>query len=161
MSHTPLKSDTILLADDEPYNLQWIIDWIESLKLKTVVAENVDSAIQQLQEARFRTVVADLSIPLLPPQRLLQGMDPLFSRYPGLVVADYARNHDHTARQVVVYSVHDDPLIRPISEKLGFTYILKGRPRILKIELGDILKYDPRTGTRVAAPIAARDPSGS
>ena len=145
MRRTPLKSDTILVADDEPYNLQWIIDWIESLKYKTVVAENVDAAIHQLEAARFRTVIADLSIPLLPPQLLLEGKNALYKTYPGLVVADYARNYDHTARQVVVYSVHDDPLIRTLSEKLGFTYLLKGRPRILKQELHAILQYhDPR-----------------
>jgi CheY-like chemotaxis protein len=144
---TPLKSDTILLADDEPYNLQWIIDWIESLGYKAEVAENVDAAILHLQAARFRTVIADLSIPLLPPQMFLEGKGPLYKIYPGLIVADYARNHGHTDRQVVVYSVHDDPLIRTLATKLGFTYLLKGRPRVLKQELEYILRFDPRSGT--------------
>lgn len=146
MSPTPLKANTILLADDEPYNLQWIIEWIESEGYKTTVVESVDAAIAQLQAARFRTVIADLSIPLLTPQVLPEGKDPICSTYFGLVVADYARNHDHTARQVVVYSVHDDPQVQTYSSKLGFTYLLKGRPRTLKYELGAILKYDPRTG---------------
>jgi CheY-like chemotaxis protein len=145
MSQIPLRSDTILLADDEPYNLQWIIDWIESLNYRSIVAESVDAAIDQLHAARFRTVIADLSIPLVAPQEFVEGKDPLYKTYPGLVVADYARNHDHTARQIVVYSVHDDPQIRHLSESLGFTYLLKGRPRILKKELEAILQYDPRT----------------
>jgi hypothetical protein len=69
--------------------------------------------------------------------------DPLFQRYPGLLVADYARNHNHTGRQVVVYSVHDDPHVRELTDKLGVTYLLKGRPRILKGELKTVLSFDP------------------
>jgi CheY-like chemotaxis protein len=144
MTHVPLKSETVLIADDEPYNLQWIVEWIESLKYDVVTAESVDAAIQQLNSARFRTVIADLSIPLLPPRSMLEGKNPLYQTYPGLVIADFARNHDHTARQVVVYSVHDDPMVQTLSQKLGFTYLLKGRPRTIKEEIKAILKFDPR-----------------
>lgn len=145
MTHLPLKSDTVLLADDEPYNLQWLVDWLESQKYKAVVVESVDAAIVQLNEARFRTVIADLNIPLSPPRQMLQGRDALFHTYPGLVIADYARNHDHTGRQVVVYSVHDDPHVQVLAGKLGFTYILKGRPRTMKNEIDAVLRYDPRS----------------
>jgi CheY-like chemotaxis protein len=144
MSHVPLKSDTILLADDEPYNQQWILDWLESIGYKTVVAENVDEAIQQLQGARFRTVIVDLAIPILPPKAMLDGREPLYATYPGLLIADFARNHDHTGRQVLVYSVYDDPHVLALSERLGFSYMLKGRPRALKLEIESILKRDPR-----------------
>ncbi|HLN29774.1 MAG TPA: hypothetical protein VK395_18655 [Gemmataceae bacterium] len=143
MNELPRKEDTILLADDEPYHLQFFLDYLESLKYKTVVADNVDNAILRLQECRFRAVIADLSIPLLPPQSLLTGRGTLFQKYPGLLVADYARNHNHTGRQVVVYSVHDDPQVRELAAKLGVTYLLKGRPRILKEEIKDILSFDP------------------
>lgn len=146
MSVIPLKSDTILVSDDEPYNLLWIVEWIVGLGYKTEIAENVDVAVDKLRNARYRTVLADLSIPLLPPQHLLDNRDALYKSYPGLLVADFARNHDHTARQVVVYSVHDDESVRVLSRKLGFTYILKGRPRLLKSELEAIMKYDPRSG---------------
>lgn len=145
MSHLPLRSTTILLADDEPYNLRWLIDWIESENYSVTITESVDAAINELRGARYRTIVADLSIPLLSPQELPKENEPLHKTYPGLVLANYARHHDHTARQVVVYSVHDDPLIRAYANKLGFTYILKGRPRIMKHELQSILTYDPRS----------------
>jgi len=143
MSEPHRKEDTILIADDEPYNLQFILDFLELLEYKTVVADNVDNAIRRLQEFRFRAVVADLSIPLLPPQSLLTGRDPLFQKYPGLLVADYARNHNHTGRQVIVYSVHDDAQVRELAGRLGVTYLLKGRPRLLKEEIKDVLSFDP------------------
>lgn len=147
MNLLPLKSDTILLADDEPYNLQWVVDWLDSLKYKVVIAETVDAGIRFLETARFRTVIADLSIPLDSPQLTLDGKSPLYLTYPGLVLADFARNHDHTARQVLVYSVHDDLLVRAYSEKFGFTYLLKGRPRSLKQEIEAVLRlHDPRKG---------------
>jgi hypothetical protein len=52
-------------------------------------------------------------------------------------------NHNHTGRQVVVYSVHDDVQVRDFSVRLGVTYLLKGRPRILKEEINDVLSFDP------------------
>ena len=143
MKELPRKEDTILIADDEPYNLEFVVDFLEILKYKTFVAENVDKAVLRLQECRFRAIIADLSIPLLSQQSLLTGRDLLFQKYPGLVVADYARNHGHTGRQVVVYSVHDDLQVRELAVKLGFTYLLKGRPRIFKEEIKEVLSYDP------------------
>ncbi len=137
------KEDTILLADDEPYNLQFIIDFLESLNYHTTVADNVDSAMQRLNEHMFRAVIVDLSIPLLPPQSLLRERDLIFQKYPGLLVADYARNHGHTGRQVIVYSVHDDVNVGQLAAKLGFTYLLKGRARLLKEEIKDVLSFDP------------------
>lgn len=143
MKELPRKADTILIADDEPYNLQFIMDYLESLKYKTVIADNVDEAILRLQESRYRAVIADLSIPILPPRSLLTDRAPLFEKYPGLLVADYARNHNHTDRQVLVYSVHDDMQVRELTKRLGIVYLLKGRPRILKDEIKDVLSYDP------------------
>src|SRR5262245_22807918 len=143
MKDLPRKEDTILLVDDEPYHLGWVVEFLETLKYKTVVADNVDNGLLRLQEFRFRSIIADLSVPLLPPQSLLMGRDPLFQKYPGLLVADYARNHNHTGRQVIVYSVHDDPQVRDLSNRLGVTYLLKGRPRVFKEELKDLLSFDP------------------
>ena len=143
MTGIPRKADTVLVADDESYNLQFLLDFLESLKYKAEVADNVDAALLRLQQARYRLVLADLSIPLLPPQSLLIDRDPLYRKYPGLLVADYARNHNHTGRQVVVYSVHDDTQVRDFASQFGVAYILKGRPRILKDEIRDILAYDP------------------
>jgi CheY-like chemotaxis protein len=143
MTRIPRKEDTVLVADDEAYNLQFLLDFLETLNYKVEVAVNVDDALHRLQQARYRVVLADLSIPLLPPQSLLIERDALYQKYPGLLIADYARNHNHTGRQVVVYSVHEDPQVRDFANRFGVAYLLKGRPRILKDEIRDILAYDP------------------
>lgn len=137
------KADTILIADDEPYNLQWVVEFLESLGYKTKIAESVDDAIREIKQTTYRAVIADLSIPLLPPQSLLEGADPLYKRYPGLLVAASARSYGHTDRQVIVYSVHNDPMVKFEADRLRVTYLLKGRPRTMKEELRDVLSYDP------------------
>jgi CheY-like chemotaxis protein len=131
----PHKEDTILIADAEPYNLRFILDFLESLKYKLVVAESANDALLRLQECRFRAVLADLSVPLLPPLSLLPGREPLFRKWPGLLVADSARNHDYTGKQVVVYSIYDDAQVSELANRLGIAYVLKGRPRLLKQEV--------------------------
>lgn len=143
MTGIPRKEKTVLIADDELFNLQFVVDFLEAKSYLVEVAVNVDAAIAMLQKARYRMVLADLSIPLLPPHALLAGREPLFHKYPGLLIADYARNHNHTGRQVVIYSVHEDAQVRDFSKLYGTGYILKGRPRILKDEILDILSYDP------------------
>lgn len=143
MIYVPRKADTILIADDEAYNIGFLPEFLEGLNYKTEVVENVDAALSCLQEARYRMVLADLSIPLLPPQSLLAGRDALYHKYPGLLIADFARNHNHTGRQVVLYSVHEDPHVRDFASRYGVTYLLKGRPRAIKEEIREVLAYDP------------------
>ena len=143
MTAVPRKPNTILLADDEPYNLQWVIEYLKRQRFVVVTAESVDKAIEKLQEIQFRLVIADLSIPLLAPQSLLADKSAIFQQYPGLLIADYARNHGHLGRQVIVYSVHDDAGVKAQATSLGCTFLLKGRPRQFKDELDDVLSYDP------------------
>ena len=51
MTALPRKTDTILLADDEPYNLQWVVEFLEDKDYKVSVVDNVDFAIRQLQRS--------------------------------------------------------------------------------------------------------------
>lgn len=143
LSSRPRRAKTILLADDEPYNLEWLVDYIESLGLKTHVCKNVDEAVQSIERETFRAVIADLGIPALDVATYITSQDPVIQRYPGLLIADRARNLGHTDRQVIVYSVYDDAAVSDAAKKLRCTYILKGRPRRFKEEITEILQYDP------------------
>jgi len=143
MSNPRRKATTILLADDEPYNLEWLVDYIESKKYQVDFVYSVDQAFSALEESLYRVVVADLSIPAIDAQAFLVGRDPLIQRYPGLAIAEHARNRGHTDRQVIVYSVHDDPAVESYANRLRCTYLLKGRPRRFKDELDVVLSYDP------------------
>jgi CheY-like chemotaxis protein len=135
--------DTILLADDEPYNLLWVAEFLESRGYKVVQAETVDAALSRLTETLFRAVVADLAIPVSEKEGGKGPVDPVVARYPGLRVAEYARNQGHRGRQVIVYSVYDEPEVEALAAKMGYTYLLKGRPRQFKEELAEVLAYDP------------------
>lgn len=143
MKELPRLARTILLADDEPYNLSWAEEYLSSKRYEVETATTVDEALRRLQRNRFRVVVADLSIPFQDPHQWPRSSEPLLEKYPGLVIAEYARNHGHLDRQVIVYSVHDDPLVVAHSSRLGITYMLKGRPRQFKDELDSVLSYDP------------------
>ena len=143
MTDLTRKANTILLADDEPYNLDWIAEYLAQKGYRVQAVTSVDQAINELRKNRFRAVVADLSIPFRNPQPVLGKHEPLHEKYPGLVIAEYARNHWHLDRQVIVYSVHDDPAVAAHAGTIGVTYLLKGRPRQFKEEMDDVLSYDP------------------
>lgn len=139
----PRRSKAVLLVDDEPYHLQWAMDYLESQTYEVEVAESAEAGVEKLTQWRYRMVIVDLSIPGLRLDPGLVGDETLLKRYPGLIVATYARNHGHTGRQVIVYSVHDDPEVQSYCKRIMTTYLLKGRPRQFKLELDSVLEYDP------------------
>lgn len=138
--------DTIIIVDDELHNMAWMIDYIESKKLKVKTATNVNEAIELLSENIYRAAIIDLNIPVLPPlveTVIAAGL--VYSQFPGLFVANFARNKGYRSRQTVIYSVHRDASVSNEANNIRCTYIVKGRPREIKEELEDILSYDPTT----------------
>lgn len=137
-------NDTILVVDDEPFNLSWLVEYIENRNYKIIQKYDTASGFEALENTVYRAVVVDLNIPIT--QRLvanLKKMGPLYVQYPGLALAEYARNHFHRGPQVIIYSVHEDRGIEEIAEKLRCIYLVKGRPRSFKDALDDVLSYDP------------------
>lgn len=136
--------DTILLVDDEPHYLDWLVDYLEAKGYSVVTATSLDAALDLLSGTRYRVVVCDLSVPvsdkLVPVLAKKHGT---YLRYPGAYAAFTARNRGHRPRQVVVYSVHESADIQRIADTLGVQYITKGRPSQLKQEMDIILSYDP------------------
>jgi CheY-like chemotaxis protein len=137
-------SDTIILVDDEPHNMLWMADYIDSKGLYCQIATNINEAIQIISEDIYRAVIVDLTIPALPPlDAAVEALGPVYTKYPGLFVAKQARTKGYRDRQVVIYSVHSDMAIADEADRLGCRYILKGRPKMIQEELSDILSYDP------------------
>src|SRR4051794_35210555 len=92
----------------------------------------------------YRVLIIDLNIPVLPPfQKAVADRGGAYARFPGLFIAERARNRGYRDRQVVLYSVHRDEEVLEEAKKLGATYILKGRPKMIKDELDLIVTYDP------------------
>ncbi len=140
--------DTILIMDDEPHILDWLIEYIEAQSFKVELVVNIAEAIQALQNHRYRVVILDLNVPAPREYKVkLSELGSPYSEYRGLYVAREARTVGHRGRQVVVYSVHDSPVVLELCEKIGITYLIKGRPREFKKELDEILSYDPTNYT--------------
>jgi CheY-like chemotaxis protein len=127
------KLDTVLIIDDEPFNTEWLTDYFEARKFKVVNAEDLQSALDALENMRYRYVVIDLSIPITPVlAQPLASLGTEFFRYPGLMAARRARTTGHNSFQVIVYSVHDSGDVDSYASLIDCRYILKGRPRELK-----------------------------
>ena len=147
MAQTTQK-DTIILMDDELYNMMWLMDYLKSKGFFVLPARTANEALQVLREEIYRCVIVDLNIPIFEPlSESIKSYKDVYKRYPGLLVAREARNRGYRDRQVVIYSVHRDLEIHDEATKLGCTYILKGRPTEMKRELDSILEYDPTDET--------------
>ncbi len=136
--------DTVVIIDDEPYSLSWMLDYIDGNGLKYIIASNVNEAINVIEREIYRVLVIDLNIPVFEPFRVaLIERGGAYARFPGLFVAERARNRGYRNKQVVIYSVHRDAEVASEAKKLDCTYILKGRPKEIKAEIEFILSYDP------------------
>jgi CheY-like chemotaxis protein len=137
-------SDTIIILDDEVYNITWMMDYLYSKGLKVAPAATANDALKLVESDVYRAAVIDLNVPILPPlDRAAAELGQAYITFPGLFVARAARNRGYRDRQVIIYSVHRDPLVAEEARKLGCTYILKGRPKEIKQELDAVVAYDP------------------
>lgn len=136
--------DTVIVIDDELQNVMWMVDWFDSKDILVQVAPNVNEALERVNEEIYRALIVDLNIPVLEPlEEAVRAMGPTYVKYPGLYVANRARNRGYRDRQVILYSVHKDPEVSQEARRLGCTYIIKGRPREIKAELEAVLSFDP------------------
>ena len=136
--------NTIIVVDDEPHNVAWLVDFLELKGFKVNLALSVVDALKLIEREIFRTLIIDLNIPVADPfQKAIVDRGGVYAKYPGLFVAEKARNRGYRGRQVVIYSVHKDVAVAEEASKLGCTYILKGRPKEIKAEIEEVVAYDP------------------
>lgn len=135
---------TILLADDEPTNLDWLIDYINHIGFKVELALTASEAIGKLQADDYRTVIVDLNIPKgvgFHPQ----GNEPtLYNQYPGLHIARFARNVGNNQRRVIIYSVYQTDELAAEIERFGCEYVSKQRPKLIKDTIEAATQFDPK-----------------
>lgn len=138
------SGDHVLILDDEPELLEWLAEYLKAKKLQVEFAKNVSEGMAALDSKAFRFLVLDLNVPASGQYKsALADKGDVFSRYPGLYVAQTARNKGYRDRQVIVYSVHDLDEVRIITDRIRVTYATKGRPRAFKAEIDNVLSYDP------------------
>lgn len=134
----------IVLVDDELHNVLWIADYFESKGFVVHTAENVNEALKVIEGKIFRALIVDLNIPVLEPlTNVIARAGKEYEMFPGLYVAERARNFGYRGRQVLLYSVHRDPAVAQIANRIGITYIMKGRPHEVKVELESVVSFDP------------------
>lgn len=137
-------SDTVVVVDDEPHNVLWMSDYLDSKGYTFILATNLNEAVAEIDKEIYRALVIDLNIPVLEPlDTPVSALGAVYVKYPGLFAARQARNRGYRGKQVVIYSVHKDAEVAEEAARLGCTYILKGRPREVKAELDDIVGFDP------------------
>lgn len=152
------KLDAVLVIDDEPFNTEWLTDYFTARKFNVVHAEDLQSALDALENTRYRYVIVDLSIPVSPLlAQPLASLGTEFFRYPGLMAARRARTTGHNSYQVVVYSVHDSDDVDSYAGLIDCRYILKGRPRELKEHVESTIHRKP-TGWHSGALMQVRKP---
>lgn len=145
MSVSETRLQEVLILDDEPMHVNFLIEYLESKGLASRIATNLSEAITILDSGIFfRLLVVDLNVPASGEfQEILSRLGVEFSRYPGLYFAKYARTKGYRNRQTIVYSVHDIDEVRLRTDEIGATYLTKGRPRSFKTEIDSVLGYDP------------------
>jgi len=135
---------SVLLADDEPFYLEWLSDYLESKNVEVEYATTVDDAIKKMSETQYRFLIVDLNIPVISePSKFSKDQIATYKSYPGLYIANTARNLGYRTRQVIVYSVFASREIEEAVGRLYCTYLTKGHPQDLKREVDEVLNYDP------------------
>lgn len=134
----------ILIMDDEPHVLDWLIEYVEAKGYGVKIVTNIDDAIMALDREKFRVAIFDLNVPVsIELQGKLKEKGSIYDKYRGLYAAEYARTKGHRGKQVVVYSVHDSEEVHSKCKIIGIEYLIKARPREFKKELNYILSFDP------------------
>ena len=70
-------------------------------------------------------VIVDLICASGDLRQTIEARGPVLSEFPGLFIADFARNRGHRTRQVIVYSVHIVEAVAEECRKLYCTYVPK------------------------------------
>ena len=92
-------SNCVLVMDDEPHLLDWLVEYLESKKYDVHQVTNVQDAISKLDANKYRMVVLDLNVPASPEYLVkLKSKGDLYMEYRGLYVAEVARTKGHRGR---------------------------------------------------------------
>jgi CheY-like chemotaxis protein len=134
----------VLLADDEPEHLDWLVDFLASLGLTVTVATNVEKAMAACQGLWYRLYVVDLNIPL---GNWPQPTSDIFNQYPGFEIIKALRSQGNDGRRVIAYSAHSNEQITADIHRLYTDYVMKGRPIQLKDRIRDLLAQPDMTAT--------------
>lgn len=135
---------TVLLLDDELSSVMWMMDYLYDKGFLVDTCSNANDAFELVSSNKYRAAIIDLNVPLLEPlHAMARELGSVYLKFPGLLIAREARSKGHRDRQIIIYTVHREPEVREIAERLRCTYIIKGRPAEIKAELEEVFAFDP------------------
>ena len=138
------KRNEVVIVDDEMHNMTWLVDFLENRGFGVHKHENLNDALDFIDKEIYRFLIFDLNIPVYTPLKdSLAEKGAIYLKYPGLYGAFFARNIGYRDRQVILYSVHKDSEVARIARNMMCTYIMKGRPTEIKLEVESVISYDP------------------
>jgi CheY-like chemotaxis protein len=136
--------ETILLLDDELGSVMWMMDYLYDKGFLVDTCSNANDAFELVGNNKYRAAIIDLNVPLLEPlHAMARDLGEVYLKFPGLLIAREARSKGHRDRQIIIYTVHREPEVREIADRLRCTYIIKGRPAEIKQELEEVFAFDP------------------
>lgn len=137
----------VLIADDEPEHLEWLVDFLESLGFKVTIATDVETAMGACQRSWYRIYVIDLNIPL---GGWPEPTKSIFSNYPGFTIIQGIRSQGNDGRRVIAYSAHTNDQINTEMGRLYTDFVAKGRPLQLKERIRELLGQPDMTTAALA-----------
>ncbi|KAF1724812.1 response regulator [Pseudoxanthomonas japonensis] len=132
----------VLLVDDQPPAVAWLREYLESGGAEVVMEPSFSAALDALNQRRnhFDLVTIDLMMPTTGvPDSMFAARPPLYTQFPGLLLAIAARNSGYGSNKVLLYSVQDTDEIETEAARVGVGYCVKGRPRDLKERIRSLL----------------------
>ena len=134
----------VLIADDEPEHVDWLVDYFRKKGFTVSMATNVLEAIEAIERTNYRAYIIDLNIPLGGWNPEPPAPSDTYHQYQGLYIIRAARTQGNAGARVIAYSAHYNEQIAGDIKQLYCEYIVKGRARELKAEIDRLLSHDPR-----------------
>ena len=108
------KNPTILVVDDEPFNVDLICQELEALGVDTVAAADGREAIDTLQERRCDVMLLDIMMPGMSGYDVLQWLrdDDRLAHLPVIVISANATGLNSSTRSSVSPTRRTRPSIR-------------------------------------------------
>lgn len=131
------SNDSVLLVDDEPEHLDWLVSFLEAQGLSVCVATNVEEAMREAEKKYHWVYIIDLNIPW---GGWVISKNLAYENYPGLAIIEAVRTQGNVGSKVIAYSAHINTVIDSEIKRLYSEYIAKGRPIQLKDRLHALLK---------------------
>lgn len=134
-----LLPQTILVVDDEPEHIQWLLDYIDAKGMETQLACSVGEAVALVEKNQYHGYIIDLNIPMGDWTPTFKTPNDVYEKYKGFFVIKYVRTQGNLGQNVTAYSAHYNEQIIGEAKTLYCEYTAKGRVKEFKAEVEKLI----------------------